>query len=824
MLRLSLFAALFLFACNGDASDRSSTDSAPTPSTDASVDQGTDTETTPDARPDDASTTPDASGTEDTEADAPSAEDAGSDCSVDNGGCGHPDVATCSSAGCRCDAGWLRERLFVGVDALAPGEALLSRLVVTGRSAFPIATDAAGNTTVAGAYVGEGRALVVGHEGMIGRPVTDGFGRLIRNGVEWMTDGQVGVAGLTAGFDGLRAVLVSDGWDVRDLALGDATTALDTFDLIVTTTYEDLDPERLDELDAYLAAGGHLLAGGHAWWFAYSEGGTTATYPGNRLLRSTGIVVSTNTAGTASVDGAEALAPDLGNALCALEALERSQQSMTPDDVLGPDALRIAAAAAGDAVDTLSLDHPFFDAARAFSSAFGDVVPTAERPVSPATTPLEALALRLQIRLALDAAPSDVMAHAAGAEFPGAVAAGAEPTRREVQIDASYAGYPSAYFAANAGAAVWRSTGLYAAPGALIRVESPDGVFGRGLEVQIGAHTDELFGLESWQRAPRLVRRERLNGATQSIASGFGGPVYITVPAGTDLGEVTLTIDGAVEAPRASAATTPTEWAATCAAAVAPWAEIDAGAIVLMTPTANACAVADPAALVTEWTAIMEAIARLAAVDVDRPRPERFLVDRQISAGWMHSGYPIMAHLESATEVLDRDAFRRDGMWGPIHELGHNHQWSDTVLPGTIETTCNLWSVYVHETVFGIARWDAHPAISLASRQTRVSDWLGSPGSFADWSVWTALETYLQLQERFGWQPFIDLHREYQELAEAERPRTEAEIVQQWIVRSSRATGLDLTDFYASWSLPVTAETRAAVEDLRVWDNHPMRR
>lgn len=816
MTRIALLCSLLLvIACNGDAPDRSPTAPGEGPLADGVDDTATDPDAAP-VRRDTTSTDPDSS-----EEDA--GPDVGDDCSVDNGGCGHPDIATCSSEGCRCDADWLRERLFVGVDALSPDDALLSRLVVTGRDAFAIATDLAGNVTVAGAYVGEGRALVVGHEGMIYRPITDGYGRLMRNGVEWMSDGQIGVVGLTASFDGLRAALEADGWDVREVRLGAEDTSFEDFDLIVTTTYEDLDADKLDALEAYLRGGGHLLAGGHAWWYAYSEGGTTATYPGNRLLRATGIVVSTNTAGTVEVPGPDAHAPDLSNAVCALEALQRSAQAARPEDVLGADDLRIAAGAAGDAVDTLALNHPFFEDARAFSAAIGDVVPTSASPVSPATTPLQALALRLQIRLALDAAPADVVAHAAGADFPGAVADEVERVRRTVEVNASYAGYPSAYIAANAGSPVWRSTGLYAPPGALIRVETPDGVFGRGLEVQIGAHTDVLFGLESWERVPRLVRRTPLNGATQSIASGFGGPVYIAVPGGLDLGEVSVTIEGAVMAPWATAETTPEAWASACAETGAPWAEVDAGPIVLMVPTANACAVADPAELIAEWQSIMDAVARLAAMDPDRPRPERFLVDRQISAGWMHSGYPVMAHLVSATEVLDRETYRRDGMWGPIHELGHNHQWLETVLPGTGETTCNLWSVYIHETVLGIARWDAHPELSLASRQRRVAEWQASPGTFADWNVWTALETYLQFQERFGWQPYIDLHAEYQQIPDAERPRTEDEMVQQWIIRSSRAAGLDLTDFYESWSLPVSAETRAAVDDLLPWDNHPMR-
>ena len=60
---------------------------------------------------------------------------------------------------------------------------------------------------------------------------------------------------------------------------------------------------------------------------------------------------------------------------------------------------------------------------------------------------------------------------------------------------------------------------------------------------------------------------------------------------------------------------------------------------------------------------------------------ERFVVDRQISAGWMHSGYPVMAHLASSEEVLSLTSLQANGAWGPFHELGHNHQvddWGDT--------------------------------------------------------------------------------------------------------------------------------------------------
>ena len=94
--------------------------------------------------------------------------------------------------------------------------------------------------------------------------------------------------------------------------------------------------------------------------------------------------------------------------------------------------------------------------------------------------------------------------------------------------------------------------------------------------------------------------------------------------------------------------------------------------------------------------------------------------------------------------------------------------------------------------------------------------------SRADWSVWTALETDLQVQERFGWAPFTAVFTAYRALADAERPADADAAAQQWMVRLSQATGADLTDFYAAWGFEPTPETRAAVSDLAPWRDHPM--
>lgn len=44
--------------------------------------------------------------------------------------------------------------------------------------------------------------------------------------------------------------------------------------------------------------------------------------------------------------------------------------------------------------------------------------------------------------------------------------------------------------------------------------------------------------------------------------------------------------------------------------------------------------------------------------------------------------------------MTDAATIRGERAGGPFHELRHNHQWSDWVLPGTTEATVHLFSVY----------------------------------------------------------------------------------------------------------------------------------
>ncbi|XP_053409652.1 TRPM8 channel-associated factor 2-like isoform X2 [Nycticebus coucang] len=263
------------------------------------------------------------------------------------------------------------------------------------------------------------------------------------------------------------------------------------------------------------------------------------------------------------------------------------------------------------------------------------------------------------------------------------------------------------------------------------------------------------------------------------------------------------------------------EWRSCVQENLAPWGELATDNIILTVPTTSLQALEDPEPVLHLWDEMMQAVARLGAQPFPFCRPERIVADVQISAGWMHSGYPIMCHLESVQELISEAGMRSRGLWGPIHELGHNQQCQGWEFPPhTTEATCNLWSVYVHETVLGIPRARAHPALSPPKREKRLKAHLGKGAPLHDWSVWTALETYLQLQEGFGWEPFTQLFAEYQTLSGV--PNDNTAKMNLWVKKFSEKVQKNLVPFFKAWGWPVQKEVADSLSSLPEWKENPL--
>ena len=708
-----------------------------------------------------------------------------------------------------------RAALLAGVNRIDMGGALLGAYVVHEDRAFPVITDAAGTPFVAAARVNSGKVLTAAHENVFGgalsTPNSDAD-TLLRNTIAWMA-GPNPVIGVEPGNNTALSWLQAQGYNATSTTLAN----LANVDIWFVNAYPDRSEQDDATVRAWIEGGGNLITAGHGWYWGYSNDDPAHNHPGNHVLRDAGILLTEE----ATVTGAfNVTAPSpLSSAARAADALTAH---ISGGPALGAPALALAVGAVDAAVAVVPLDWPWWDRIATLQSTLGPTVPTRTSPISPASQPLPALSARIDHRLATTLPPADVDAHPAHVDFPGAVPPAAPRVSRTLTVSATYAGRDRRYFYSNAEAPVWRGTGLYAPAGEVIRVTIPAAAAGRGLHVRLGVHTDTLWGNDTWSRFPEITVRRALDTTVTELTSAFGGPVQIEVPPGLSLGDIQVTIGGAVAMARYVAGqTTPQQWL-TERALTAPWAELEGASYVMNVPIADARAVPDIAALVAFWDEVAQAEDALGAIP-NPPRKERTAVDRQISGGWMHSGYPFMAHLESTTEFTDLALLRSTGSWGAFHELGHNHQHQDWLLPGTTESSCNLWSVYVMEEVVGLSRDLAHPAISPAERQARVAAYIAGGRDFwGDWNVWTALETYLQLQEAFGWDFYQDLFADYAADPAGTVPDNDQARIDTWVLRSSQRAGVNLGPFYLAWGFPVSQAVLTQVSTLPAWTADPM--
>jgi hypothetical protein len=437
-----------------------------------------------------------------------------------------------------------------------------------------------------------------------------------------------------------------------------------------------------------------------------------------------------------------------------------------------------------------------------------EVTPTRTRPIR-ARDPLLRVLVRFDDELTLTTRQELVLAHPSAAEFPGGLPAGALPMPRGLTLDLGTPGR--------------RSLGLWVPAGAAISVVFGDGKATPplGLVLRIGAHSDDLRRREAWPRMPRISRTFAVDRADMRIASAYGGLLYVeqkdALPGGID-----VMVDGCVLAPLFELGTTDVAaWREHVRRFPAPWAELATDKVVLTVPSDRIRELDDPTELLQFWNTLLDNAADLAARPRQRQRPERYVADVEISAGHMHAGYPIMTHLDAAADMVDLQRMH-NGPWGLFHELGHNHQSKDWTFDGTSEVTVNLFSLYLCDTQCGIP-WDKAWGGNLARCTQRLAELVRQgkkpwdPGDDGKADLGLRLLMYSQLQRAFGWELFVHAFAEYRDLPEQQRPKTDAEKRDQWLLRASRSVDRDLGPFFEAWGLPVSEQARAAVASLDDW-------
>lgn len=703
------------------------------------------------------------------------------------------------------------DQLLEGVQTIAkPG--VPGPIAVFGEKAFVVVTGSSGGThlpVVAATEMGEGRVVAFGHGGYFDRGSFEvGETRtLLHNALRWTGRSKTPRVAVWR-WASLIEELSGAGFSAAQLSNFEPDVLAEV-DVVLAEVSAIREADR-EKLARFLRDGGGLVTAelGWGWQQLNPNLELTVDHPGNNFLRDAGLLW-----GLGYIDVIDPVGKprdvqrlESANARRALQALDGIS---APGAKLEPARVKHLSGTVLHAIRSLPADdETYLEEVRAVvPEGEGAAQPSAAQPLR-IEAALDRLALILRHREANAVGPQHPKAAPSAADFPGAVpdgapraAAGSEQAR--IHLDLSIPG--------------WRSTGLYASPGEPLRVHAPEETFGRGLFVRIGCHSDQLWGKDTWTRHPEICTREPLLDAETEIGNPHGGLLYIEVPRGLS-GEATFEIPGAALAPLfVLGETDPAAWKQRLQAPTAPWAELACSRVILTVPTETARTLEDPTELMELWFRVLGHYAELGARPLD-VQPQRFVTDRQISAGYMHAGYPIMTHLDAAVRMLDIELLRRarGGEWGVWHELGHNHQHPDWTFGGTGEVTCNLFTLFVIEKLSGIAAAE-NPTLDGARQQAIAFIEKGAP--FEEWqrNPFLALVMYVEIQEAFGWELYSRVFAEYAGLPPGDRPRSDAEKRDQWLVRLSRAAGRDFGPFFERWGVPVSSEARAAVAELEDW-------
>ncbi|UCD75083.1 MAG: M60 family metallopeptidase [Phycisphaerales bacterium] len=698
-------------------------------------------------------------------------------------------------------------RLLDGVHEIAkPG--VPGPVAVFGENAFAVVAGRGDNAVdyavVAAAHSGQGRVVAFGHGGYFSQGALQvaATGQLVINAARWAAGNAAKpTIGVWAN-EPVRRLLESRQIDAVSIDENNWQQMLDDLDAMF------FPPERLRnygeiaQIHRFVRRGGGLLVAELGWgWKQLNPGKDLATeHPGNILLSGLGLAFAggyihavdpvPNPTNLAVLEDCHA-----GKALKLLQAHESGETKLPRERCRQLGAILL------NAVDALPpQDRLLLPKLRAALRGLDAVPPPGPRSPLTLDNPLSRVALRLEHQQMMQIPVARTRPYPGAAEFPGNVPAGAGRVSETIVIDVTIPG--------------WAGTGLYAPPGQPVIVELPPRAAGLRLAVRIGCHTDALWQKDQWKRYPAIDRRFRLTDGRTTIANPHGGLIYIEVPGGMNGEPIEVTIRRAVRSPRYVLDETDLEeWRARIRHYPAPWAELETSKIILSVPSTSVRELDDPQALMRRWDEILDCYAELGQRPLAR-RPQRMVPDVQISVGYMHSGYPIMMHMDRALAITRTDQLK--DKWGLWHELGHNHQQPDWTFAGAGEVTCNLFTLYVIEKVFGIPAAE-HPNVTGQAEKAHRHIAAGAP--FDTWrsDPFLALYMYMQIQQAFGWEAYQAAFAKYRDLPNGDRPKSDDEKRDQWLVQLSRAVNRDLGPFFEAWGVPTSTEARQSLGDLEAW-------
>ncbi len=659
----------------------------------------------------------------------------------------------------------------------------------------------------------QGRVVVLGHDGYLFRQALEqaDTGKLVERLARWSArvagSQKPGTLGLVGRFD-VEPVFAAAGWQVKKIN-GDWTHSLAGVQTLLITAGDVTSPEQAEALRKYLDQGGGLIFGITGWgWEQVTGQSLVNNLVIGPLLAEAGLA-ATNAFASPTVAGGFQVVPfdesekaHAGRALGRLGATIREKVRLQADEAKQIGSALLTAARATRA------DEPSFR--RPLASLLGNWPRreiSAARPVGQQDIQ-DRLAIQVDFELEKSKPAGEIRANPSSQVFPGAVNADAPRISKKLAVKAGSRGRIS--------------TALYAPPGGLVEIKPVKGSFPANLQVRIGAHSDTTWHLDRWERHPEISRVWPVPAGTETvkIASGFGGLVYLE--SGRPLAEpIEMQINGAVEPLHFQLGVSSLDdWQKLRQKAVAPWAELVSKHAGLVLPLASVKNLDDPRPLLEMWDRVVEMQDQLGPLNPPYKPIQWVVPDQQISAGYMHSGNPIMTFLDvvpwfSRAERLL--ASEPGGVsWGILHEIGHNRQRPEWTPDGLGEVTNNLFALYVYDKMLGQPS-SGHPGLLKGEkRAAALAAYRKTGPDFNRFKSdpFLALAFFMGIQEQHGWQPFINYFADVEKLPRGSRPRTEEARWDAWLIGLSKHAKKDLGPYFTQWGIPVSKTALAEAARL----------
>jgi hypothetical protein len=679
-------------------------------------------------------------------------------------------------------------------------------VAISGEKAFPLLAAASSDNTeaavAAATEFGKGRIVLFGQNGYLKGDAADRTDTLLVNTIRWASQSEkpkVGVIG-----QGIPKVLTEQKISAQPLKNASADQIKGFSVLLVNMQGVD-DADSAKAIIEFVKQGGGLVAGMTGWAYSMTSGGKelVTSHQLNLALVQTGLAITDGS----SFDKADHFQPrttlsPLLNARTAIAALQKGSALSKAEFQQAAESIQLAVSAQPPGDN--KLQQAALSALQAKDKAAP--IPSAEQPLTEQNHAQERLVLGMEARMLKLAEDGNRKAHPAHTTFPGAVPAGAPRIAIEVRVDSAVPG--------------WTSSGAYAAAGEVITVTVLPHFVNQGYAIRIGCHSDMLYHLERWERVPEVTRSIPITQAVSSVSSAFGGLVYIEVPSSRaeNKGIASVKLATVVAAPYFVLGRDDDAAWEKIKTSPAPWAELAGKKIILSCPSEVARTIRNPTQLMQFWDSVVEAQDEITNQASERKRPERIVPDVQISAGYMHSGYPIMIPTSAAMEMVTYNRIKFPG-WGFYHEIGHNHQRKEFTFEGTGEVTNNVIGMYCYEHILKRDKYSGHTAITAEARQERMQKFAQAEDKFAAWKKdpFLALITYSQLVDGFGWDAWRKYLHSFADPSFGPKPKNDAEARDQFLIRYSKVTAHNLSSFFDQWHIPVSQSAKDSVKALPTW-------